>query len=183
MIVLKVRSQFADFVEMSLVWRRGPTPNHIDDGAGRHAADRDLSQSMQLTSQLDNPIRILIVDDDEIVATSLSRCCDGPGMSVVEMVDNAESALRVAQEHQPDVVLMDHRLDGTDGVEVAERLLAISPDSRVLIVTGAASALLIRAAAEAGCFGVIEKTMSVATLLPEVIRRVHAGEMVESRLA
>ena len=168
---------------MSLDWRRGPGPNHIEDGAGRLARHTDQPRSMQLTSHLDSPIRILIVDDDEIVATSLSRCCDGPGMSVVEMVDNAESALRVAQEHQPDVVLMDHRLDGADGVEVAERLLAMSPNSRVLIVTGAASMLLIRTAAEAGCFGVIEKTMSVATVLPELIRRVHAGEKVESRLS
>ena len=129
-------------------------------------------------AHIDDPIGILIVDDDELVARSLSRCCDAPDLSVVGVAANAQVALAIAREHRPDVVLMDHRLDGLDGVEVAERLIEISPTSRVVIVTGAASSSLIRAAAEAGCFGCVEKTMSMTRVLPDLIRRVHAGEKV-----
>jgi DNA-binding NarL/FixJ family response regulator len=125
-----------------------------------------------------NSVKILIVDDDEQVAESLARCCEEPGMMVIGLAASADSALTFAQEHQPDVVLMDHRLDGADGVEVAKWLLEVSPKSRVVMVTGAASTALIRAAEEAGCVGCIEKTMSMRRVLPDVIRRVHAGESV-----
>ena len=124
---------------------------------------------------MDDPITIMIVDDDEMVADSLARCCAEPDMQVVAMAGNAASALAAAREHQPEVVLMDHRLDGADGVEVASSVLAISPRSRVVIVTGAASTSLIRAAEEAGCVCCIEKTMSMRQVLPELIRRVHTG--------
>ena len=125
-----------------------------------------------------DPVRILIVDDDDLVAETLARCCEEPDMSVIAMAANAKSALAAALEHQPDVVLMDHRLDGSDGVEVATSLLEISPLSRVLIVTGAASNSLVLAARDAGCAGCIEKTMSMRGTLPDLIRRVHAGENV-----
>lgn len=123
-------------------------------------------------------VKILIVDDDDLVADTLVRCCEEPGMIVIGVAANADSALTLAQEHQPDVVLMDYRLDGADGVEVAGWLLAVSPNSKVVIVTGVASTSLIRAAEEAGCVGCIEKTMSMRWVLPELIRRVHTAEGV-----
>jgi DNA-binding NarL/FixJ family response regulator len=116
-----------------------------------------------------DPAKILIVDDDELVADVLARCCEEPDMTVIGLAANADTALALAQEHQPDVVLMDHRLDGADGVEVASRLWAISPDSKVVIVTGAASTSLIRAAQEAGCVGCIEKTISISSGLPRSV--------------
>lgn len=124
----------------------------------------------------DVPLHVLIVDDDELVAETLARCCVQPDMTVVGTAANSASALSFAQKHQPDIVLMDHRLDGADGVDVARRLLELSPATKVLIVTGAASSSVIHAAVEAGCVGLIEKTMSIRRILPEMIRRVSNGE-------
>ena len=135
----------------------------MTDGAG--SQDRPTSA-----------IRVLIVDDDDLVAESLARCCQAPDLSVVGTASHAAGAVGAALQHRPDVILVDHRLGDDDGVTVAAKLLALVPTTKVVIVTGAATPELERAARLAGCSGCVQKDMQVAHVLPSLVRRAYAGQ-------
>jgi DNA-binding NarL/FixJ family response regulator len=126
----------------------------------------------------DNIISVMIVDDNDLVAQSMARCCDVPDIRVVAVVSIAASALEAGRRYKPDVVLMDYRLGGDNGVSVARKLLDIVPTSKVVIVTGAASERVQQDALDVGCVGCVEKTMQLGRMLPDLVRRAHFGRSV-----
>ena len=72
--------------------------------------------------------KVLIVEDEPIVAEAVSRMLDDAGYEVVGTASNAEGALKEAANRQPDLVLMDIRLaDGGDGIETARKMMAERP--------------------------------------------------------
>jgi DNA-binding NarL/FixJ family response regulator len=123
-------------------------------------------------------IRILIVDDNELVGPSLARSCEGPDVTIVGIVQSAQAALDAVRSHHPDIVLMDYRLGPDDGVGVAEAVLGEVPDAKVLIVSGALTPAVREAALDAGCWGCLEKTMATGRELGQLVRRVYAGERI-----
>jgi len=81
-------------------------------------------------------IRLLIVDDQALVRMGFRMLLDAePGISVVGEAASGEEALVLAAELEPDVVLMDVRMPGLDGIATTRRLLEVSPRSRVIILT------------------------------------------------
>lgn len=79
--------------------------------------------------------RVLVVDDDEVVRRSYQRSlqtvrCD------VEAVANGEDALKAVEQHPYDVLLLDLRMPGMDGLSVLKAVKAVSPESEVIIITG-----------------------------------------------
>ena len=81
-------------------------------------------------------IRLLIVDDQALVRMGFRMLLDAePGISVVGEASDGEEALALAAELAPDVVLMDVRMPGLDGIATTRRLLDVSPRSRVIILT------------------------------------------------
>jgi DNA-binding NarL/FixJ family response regulator len=121
------------------------------------------------------PIRVLIVEDDDLVATSLERCCQSSDLVVVGIVSSGSTALRAQKKDRPDVVLLDQQLGPESGVDVAEELMAQQPSARVIMVTGVVTPELQAAAVLAGCSGCIEKTMNLAQALPTLIREAYIG--------
>ncbi len=121
-------------------------------------------------------IRILIADDQAVVRAGLSVILGAePDFDVVgEAADGAE-AVRLARELSPDVVCMDIRMPGTDGIE-ATRMIAAEPslDAAVLILTTFDVDADVFAALEAGAAGFLLKGADEATLLAAV-RSVAAG--------
>ena len=84
--------------------------------------------------------KVLVVEDERMVAWTLQRLLEGTGYSVVGCSDTGEDALRIAQERQPDVVLMDVQLRGRmDGIAAAEAIQALH-DTPVVYVTALADA-------------------------------------------
>ena len=82
------------------------------------------------------PIRILLVDDQPLFRESLHAYLDlQPGYQVVGEAAGGEQALRLVESLQPQVVLMDVRMPGMDGVEATRRLHAAQPDCRVIMLT------------------------------------------------
>jgi CheY-like chemotaxis protein len=71
-------------------------------------------------------LRCLLVDDSEAFLASASRLLTAQGLEIVDCVSSGAEALRSAQELEPDVVLVDIRLGGEDGLEVTQRLSAIT---------------------------------------------------------
>ena len=79
---------------------------------------------------------VLIADDQPLQRMGYRMLLDGtPGMTVVGEASNGAEAVRVAADLRPDVVLMDVRMPGVDGIEATRRIVAAGGRTRVLILT------------------------------------------------
>ncbi|MDI3298587.1 MAG: response regulator transcription factor [Bacillota bacterium] len=123
-------------------------------------------------------IRLLLVDDHEVVRRGLRAILQvDPELEVAGEAATAEEAVEQARRLRPDVVLLDLRLPGTDGVAVCRRLAAESPDSRVIILSAFDQLEDIRQAFLAGARGYVLKNADGASLIRH-IRAVAAGEVI-----
>lgn len=74
------------------------------------------------------PLRVLVVEDEQITQMHLSMCLEGLGLQVVGSADHAETAIQLARTEQPDLILMDVSLRGeTDGIAAAAAIRAERP--------------------------------------------------------
>jgi DNA-binding NarL/FixJ family response regulator len=122
-----------------------------------------------------SPISLLIVDDHTLFRQGLVSLLLGePGFRVVGEAADGEEALQLAAEVHPDVVLMDVKMPGMDGVETTRRLLETMPQVHVLMLTVSEEDESLLAAIQAGARGYILKNADADDLL-KAIRNVHAG--------
>jgi len=98
-----------------------------------------------------------------------------PDIQVVGEADGGPGALELIAELQPDVVLLDIRLSGRSGLELARQLRRSHSEAHVIILTSHDDEAYLMEAAQAGVHGYLLKSAS-AELLAEAIRAVHAGE-------
>jgi len=121
-------------------------------------------------------IRVLIVDDQNLVRMGFRMLLDAePGITVVgEAADGAEG-IRLATSTKPDVVLMDVRMPGLDGIAATAELLRVSPASRVIILTTFDLDEYAFGGLRAGASGFLLKDTRPAELLAAV-RAVASGE-------
>jgi DNA-binding NarL/FixJ family response regulator len=125
-------------------------------------------------------IRILLVDDHPVVRHGLRGMLDAePDLSVVGEASSGDESLAKATELVPDLVLMDLRMPGGDGVEATGRILAQVPGTRVMVLTTYESDRDILRAIEAGACGYLLKDASPAQLA-EAVRAAARGETVLS---
>ncbi len=78
--------------------------------------------SRELSRPIFGPLRVLIVDDEHLVATGLAALVDGLGHQVVGIAPDGETAIAMAGEHKPDVALVDIRMPGMLGTETARKM-------------------------------------------------------------
>ena len=123
-------------------------------------------------------IRILLVDDHPVVRLGLRGMLDAePGLTVVGEASSGDEGLAMTMAEKPDIVLMDLRMPGGDGVSATERILAAVPKTRVLVLTTYESDRDILRAIEAGAGGYLLKDASPAELA-EAVRAAARGETV-----
>ncbi len=109
--------------------------------------------------------KILIVDDEKAIRFSLRGILNDEGYRVVE-AESGEEGLRLAQEHQPDLVFLDIWLPGMDGMDVLDRLRQTFPDLAVIMISGHGNIETAVQAMQKGAFDFIEKPFSLdASLL------------------
>ncbi|WP_333770081.1 response regulator transcription factor [Streptomyces sp. IBSBF 2435] len=126
----------------------------------------------------DKVIRVLLVDDHQVVRRGLRTFLEVQGdIEVVgEAADGQEGAAR-AEELRPDVILMDVKMPGTDGIEALRLLRDAQNAARVLIVTSFTEQRTVVPALRAGAAGYVYKDIDPVALA-DAIRSVHAGHVL-----
>ncbi len=121
-------------------------------------------------------ISVMIVDDHEMVRRGACSYLEAqPDITVVAQAGSGEEAVRLAQEHVPDVVLMDLVLPGMDGVEATRRVKNASPRTQIIFLTSFHQDEYVFPALQAGAISYLLKDVKAAELL-EAIRRAARGE-------
>jgi len=121
-------------------------------------------------------VRVLIVDDQPLIRHSLRLVVDGAaGLEVVGEAGTGEAAVATAVEVRPDVVLMDIRMPGGDGIEATRRITSELPGTRVVVLSMFELDEYVHAALHAGASGFLLKDAEPDRLV-DAVRRTHAGE-------
>lgn len=103
-------------------------------------------------------MRIIVVDDDKIVAISLKTILEATGkIEVAALGGSGEEAVELFRIHRPDVVLMDIRMSGMTGLEAGEKILGEDKNAKILYLTTFADDEYIGKALEIGAKGYILK--------------------------
>ncbi|HEX5469410.1 MAG TPA: response regulator transcription factor [Gaiellaceae bacterium] len=105
-----------------------------------------------------NPIEVVLVEDNDIFREALELMLGvTPDVRVAASVGDGESALKICPELRPDVVLLDYRLPGLDGVETTAALRAASPETAVVVLSAAAELGEVQALYDAGAVAFLTK--------------------------
>jgi DNA-binding NarL/FixJ family response regulator len=128
----------------------------------------------------ESPVRVLIVDDHEVLASSLAMVLDAePDLRSVGVAGTLEKARAMVASTAPDVILLDHRLPDGDGVAAIGELRRLRPSVQVVVLTASAADHVLVAAIEAGASGFVSKSRSLDELT-SAVRAAATGEAVIS---
>jgi DNA-binding NarL/FixJ family response regulator len=129
------------------------------------------------------PLRVLLVDDHEIVRRGLRAVLTEPGVEIVGEAGTVQDGIALAQQLEPRVVVMDLRLPDGSGVEACREIRATVPDAQVLILTSYADDDALFSAVMAGAAGYVLKDLDPMRL-KEAVRSVgHGGSLIDPGLA
>jgi DNA-binding NarL/FixJ family response regulator len=121
-------------------------------------------------------IRVVLADDQPLVRTALEMVmADAPDVEVVGQAGDGAEAVRLAAELVPDVVVMDIRMPGMDGIEATRRITASTGETRVVVLTTFDEDDHVYGALHAGASGFLVKDMALDDILGAV-RVVAAGD-------
>jgi len=121
------------------------------------------------------PIRVMLVDDHAVVRSGLGAFLLAfDDLELVAEAGGGEEAMRLCEQVQPDVVLMDLVMPGMDGAEATRAIRERCPQIQVIALTSFKEKELVQGALEAGAIGYLLKNVS-ADELAEAIRAAHAG--------
>ena len=129
------------------------------------------------------PVRVVIVDDEQLVRMALRLVVGGePDLPVVAEAPDGDAAIAAVDRHRPDVVLMDVRMPGRDGLSATREILSRPAPPGVLMLTTFDSDDLVLGALHAGALGFVLKDTPPARIA-DAVRTVAAGNPVLSPAA
>lgn len=129
------------------------------------------------------PIRVIIVDDHPVVRRGINFALTAADdICVVAEAGSGEEALRLCQERQPDVVLMDMMMPGMDGIATTQALKQKCPRAQVLVLTSFQESHYVREALKAGAIGYLLKDVAIDELA-QAVRNANAGQSTLHRAA
>lgn len=121
-------------------------------------------------------LRIIIVDDHEVVRLGLRALLERhPNFSVVDEAGTAKEAVQKVLQHRPEVIVMDIRLPGGNGIEACREIAAQAPDTKVIMLTSFAEDEMLFEAIAAGAAGYVLKQIGGDDLV-RAIESVGRGE-------
>jgi DNA-binding NarL/FixJ family response regulator len=124
-------------------------------------------------------VRVIVVDDHDLFRTGLKNLLEEQGVNVVGEAPNGQTAIRLASDLAPDVVVMDLNMPGLTGVETTRQLAGVAPLSRVVVLTISADDDDVMDAVMAGACGYLLKDSSIQELIAG-IRAAASGESLIS---
>jgi DNA-binding NarL/FixJ family response regulator len=116
------------------------------------------------------PIRVLLVEDNQVFREALELLLGlREDIQVVASVGGGNEAVPAAREHQPDVIVMDYRLPGLDGVQATKAVREAAPGVAVVVLTASANLREVDALYEAGAVACLSKDQE----LDEIVAAIH----------
>jgi response regulator NasT len=133
---------------------------------------------MDAPERKDTRVRVLIAEDEALIRMDLREMLEEEGHEVVGEAGDGEEAVSLARELVPDVVFMDVKMPGTDGIEAAERITAerLAP---VVMVTAFSQQTYVEQAARAGAMAYVVKPFGKRDVAPAM--QVAAARFEEAR--
>ena len=121
------------------------------------------------------PTRVLIVDDHALVRAALRMLLESqPGVVVAGEASGVEDALRITNQEQPDLILLDLDLGDVKGIDLLPQLHVAAPNTHVVVLTGIRDAEVHRQAVRLGAVGLVLKEKAAEVLL-QAIDKVRTG--------
>jgi DNA-binding NarL/FixJ family response regulator len=127
--------------------------------------------------------RLLVVDDVPLFRAGLSSALRDAGFEVVAEAGDAEGAVSAAEEHQPDLVLLDILMPGMSGLEAVEKITAVAPDARVVLLTASESEEDLLVGVKAGARGYVTKDAPFDALVGALTAVENGGAAVSPNMA
>ncbi len=153
----------------------------ISGGTTEEAAKvegKRVESKMQVSEQAKKRIRILVVDDHEIVRKGLCTLLnEQDDFEVVGQAANGNVAITLAIQLQPNIVLLDIFLGAANGLDIAQQLLRGCPKTRIVVLTGFTDEGHLLRAMRIGVHGYLQKALPINELLAS-LRAVQNGERV-----
>jgi DNA-binding NtrC family response regulator len=129
---------------------------------------------MNLFSKLKNK-KILLVDDDEWIRDSLTLYFDTEGCQIVA-VETAEEGMELLKQQNYDIILLDYKLPGIDGLTFARKVQEIRPDAIKILITAYKNKKVVSEAMNAGIRDLIDKPFTIKTIVESMSRLIHRNE-------
>ncbi len=130
----------------------------------------------------DTAIRVAIVDDHGIVRQGLRMLLSRPGLEVVAEAASGPEAVEVAGALQPDVMLLDIRMTGGDGLKYLPQIRATSPDTHVIMLTTYANPGYLARAINDGAVGYLSKEMEPEKIVEAIYAAVNHNRLFDQNL-
>ena len=125
----------------------------------------------------ETPIRVMLVDDHAVVRSGLSKfLMVYPDLELVGEADSGEEGVQRCQLLRPDVVLMDLKMPGMDGVTATRLIRQSYPATQVVVLTSFHDEAMVQGALQAGAIGFLLKDVTAAELA-QAVRSARAGRM------
>lgn len=121
-------------------------------------------------------MNIIIVDDDPLVVNSLKTIVEANDINVLGIGYSGEEAISLFKELNPNVILMDIRMNDITGIDATREILEIDKDAKILLITTFQDDEYISEALSLGCRGYILK-QNIDSIIPS-INAVYSGNMV-----
>jgi len=129
---------------------------------------------MDLFSKLKDK-KILLVDDDEWIRDSLTLYFDIEGCQIVS-VGTAEEGIELIKQQAYDIILIDYKLPGIDGLTFSRKIQEICPDAIKILITAYKNEKVVSEALSAGIQDLIDKPLTIKAVDDSLSRLIHGNK-------
>jgi DNA-binding NtrC family response regulator len=129
---------------------------------------------MNLFSKLKNK-KILLVDDDEWIRDSLTLYFDTEGCQMIA-VETAEEGIELLKQQDYDIILLDYKLPGIDGLTFSRKIQEIRPDAIKILITAYKNKKVVSEAMNVGIQDLIDKPFTIKTIEDSMLRLIQRNE-------
>ncbi len=128
--------------------------------------------------------RLMVVDDHALFRSALASLLSRqPDMEIVAEADSGGDALKIAEEHMPDLILMDINMTGGDGLEATRAIKSRLPYAKICMLTASDDDDLLFEAVRAGAQGYLLKHMDPGAFVDEVRRQIQGDPVISEEIA